>query len=167
MSPDDADVRDDEETSDVVFGRPPTRPEPAGSGADELDADADAELDVTDDETLDLRDPDPAQPTTGVGVDEPTAGRGPEPTAGPLLGDADDLRRRWDAVQVGFVDDPHAAVEAADEMVTAAVAEIRAMLDGRRDALAAPWRDDPDPSTDALLQAFQDYRALFERVLSV
>lgn len=68
---------------------------------------------------------------------------------------------------MGFVDDPQAAVEAADEMVSAAVAEIRAALDGQRDTLAGPWRDEPTPSTDALLQAFQDYRALFERVLSV
>src|SRR5205085_7601562 len=30
---------------------------------------------------------------------------------------ADDYRRRWDTIQIGFVDDPRAAVHNADELV--------------------------------------------------
>ena len=83
-----------------------------------------------------------------------------------LLGEATGLRQRWETVQAGFVDDPRGAVQAADDMVTTAVAEMEAVIDGLRAELAGRWRDDPTASTDALLRAFQGYRAVFERVLS-
>jgi hypothetical protein len=241
------DVYRDEESPNIVYGRPPTRPRSAaaaaGAGADTVEpgpieaTDVNgAEVDSTPREpieagTVEVRgDGDDTAPSTvtvdpesGAGVDEPVpaerdpigagdrtvdlrdlvaddhgqtrpadvrgAGRaeadpvatdeaGPaaaddsDPTraGGPDSGvpdDGADLRQRWTVVQVGFVDDPRRAVEAADELVSAAIAELQAMLDRQRRELAGPWREDPTASTDALLAAFQGYRSVFERVLLV
>ena len=89
---------------------------------------------------------------------------GREPSLGPDR--VADLRRRWGAVQAGFVDDPRRAVEVADDIVAEAVSALQAAIDDRRRAVAAPWRDEPGASTDALLAAFHAYRAVFDRVLS-
>lgn len=60
---------------------------------------------------------------------EPTAAQQPEPqqrmesaqdsglAALFLAPVAEDFRRRWDAIQIGFVDDPRQAVRGADELV--------------------------------------------------
>jgi hypothetical protein len=93
----------------------------------------------------------------------------PDPEIGPgdgFMGETDELRRRWEAAQAGFVDDPHRAVEQADEMVSAAVAALQAHIEQRREDLAETWRGGAPASTDALLEAFQRYRELFEDVLS-
>jgi hypothetical protein len=106
-----------------------------------------------------------ATASTAAGEAAPAPTR-PGAAGGSLLGDAVDLRQRWETVQVGFVDDPRRAVEAADDMVAAAVAEVQAVLDGMRSELGARWRDDAT-STDDLMTAFHAYRDVFERVLSV
>lgn len=95
----------------------------------------------------------------------PAAGR---PDDGPILSTDQlaSLRRRWGAVQAGFVDDPRRAVEVADDIVAEAVGALQAAIDDRRREVAEPWREDADASTDALLVAFQSYRSVFERVLS-
>jgi hypothetical protein len=112
---------------------------------------------------------------TGIGEngeDAPQGGAHPggrpdEPGDGALLGAAPDLRQRWDAVQVGFVDDPRAAVEAAAGMVSEAAAALQAEIERRRAALAgSPGGEAEAASTDALLAAFHDYRTLFDRVVS-
>jgi hypothetical protein len=43
--------------------------------------------------------------------------------AGPLLPPefVQDLRKRWDGIQTGFVDEPRAAVRQADELVASAI----------------------------------------------
>ena len=90
------------------------------------------------------------------------------PDDGPILSTDQlaSLRRRWGAVQAGFVDDPRRAVEVADDIVAEAVGALQAAIDDRRREVAEPWREDADASTDALLVAFQSYRSVFERVLS-
>jgi hypothetical protein len=116
-------------------------------------------------------DRDPAAevaPDTDPGWDAgPDADRDPEIGPGDgFMGETDELRRRWEAAQAGFVDDPHRAVEQADEMVSAAVAALQAHIEQRREDLAETWRGGAPASTDALLEAFQRYRELFEDVLS-
>lgn len=116
--------------------------------------------------------PDVAEPvvasTTAEAVDGSDGSApvldGREPSLGPDR--VADLRRRWGAVQAGFVDDPRRAVEVADDIVAEAVSALQAAIDDRRRAVAAPWRDDAGASTDALLAAFHAYRAVFDRVLS-
>ena len=128
-------------------------------------------------------EPDPAIPASSddgvvapVGTD-PDAGDVDKSARTPVAGRPDDgptlstdqiagLRRRWGAVQAGFVDDPRRAVEVADDILAEAVGALQAAIDDRRREVAEPWRDDVNASTDALIVAFQSYRSVFERVLS-
>ena len=78
-----------------------------------------------------------------------------------------ELYAKWDAIQVGFVDEPRQAVERADSLVAGAMkrlaevfAEERARLEGQRD------RGD-SVSTEELRLALRRYRAFFGRLLSV
>jgi len=136
-------------------------PEPTGDVDREVEpgptGDADREVEL-----------DPAAEPEPVGVELASA-MDPDREIGPgdgFMGETDELRRRWEAVQAGFVDDPRRAVEQADEMVSAAVAALQAHIEQRREDLAETWRDGAQASTDALLVAFQRYRELFEGVLS-
>ena len=121
---------------------------------------------------IDPAGPDVVDPvvasTTAEAVDGPDGAAPVQDEREPSLGPdrVADLRRRWGAVQAGFVDDPRRAVEVADDIVAEAVSALQAAIDDRRRAVAAPWRDEPGASTDALLAAFHAYRAVFDRVLS-
>ncbi len=174
-----SEVRDPEIPA-MVFGRPPTRP---GSRDDEASDDRDdpgqEAGEVPGDAGDDVREAgevpgDAGDDERGAGESGDDAGdggarpgrRGDEPGDGPLLGAAADLRRRWDAVQVGFVDDPRGAVGAAAGMVSEAASALQAEIERRRAALAGFPDGEADRSTDALLAAFHDYRELFDRVVS-
>jgi hypothetical protein len=77
----------------------------------------------------------------------------------------EDLQRRWDDVQVDFVDDPRRAVERADGLVGDVVDEIMRALATEREQLAGPWRDADAASTEDLRLTFQRYRSMFQRLL--
>ena len=81
---------------------------------------------------------------------------------------ARDFRASWDAVQIGFVDDPQRAVRQADELVrqmlqnlSQTVSDERAGLDARGDGVADA------ASTEKLRVALRRYRAFMQRLLSL
>ncbi|VTU14298.1 hypothetical protein [Variovorax sp. RA8] len=81
---------------------------------------------------------------------------------------ARDFRASWDAVQIGFVDDPQQAVRQADELVRQMLQNLsqtfsdeRAGLDGGGDAVADA------ASTEKLRVALRRYRAFMQRLLSL
>lgn len=84
-----------------------------------------------------------------------------------LVGDPEALRRRWESVQVGFVDDPRRAVEDAEQLVATAVEELVDNFRLERQRLEAAWSEDSDRSLNDLRLAFQRYRDFFERLLQV
>ena len=134
--------------------------------APEFDPDPDAEVESEPVAREPQLDPDPVaefEPAT-----EPVAATDldPEVTPAGFMIEPDELRRRWEAVQASFVDDPRGAVEQADGMVSAAVAALQARIEQRREDLAETWRDGEQVSTDTLLRTFQRYRDLFDGVLS-
>jgi len=88
---------------------------------------------------------------------------------GPLLpGDlVQQLRSRWDQVQTGFVDEPRAAVQQADELVAQAMKHIAESFSGERGRLEQQWDRGDDVNTEDLRQALRKYRAFFQRLLSV
>lgn len=89
--------------------------------------------------------------------------------AGPLL-PADfvqELRRRWDHVQTGFVDEPRQSVKQADELVAEAMKRIAEGFAGARNTLEHQWDRGDDVSTEDLRIALQKYRVFFQRLLSV
>ena len=89
--------------------------------------------------------------------------------AGPLLSSEESkgLRARWDAVQVGFVDEPRQAVEQADALVTAALTRLSEMFAEERARIVGRWDRGDDVSTEDLRLALKRYRSFFGRLLSV
>ena len=89
-------------------------------------------------------------------------------SAQPLVSaeEADDLRRAWDSIQAGFVDEPRRAVEDADHLVAQAMKRLAEMFADERRGLEAQWDRGDDVSTEDLRIALQRYRTFFDRLLA-
>ena len=92
-----------------------------------------------------------------------------EAEATPLFspGESTDFRARWDAVQVGFVDEPRHAVEEADGLVAAAMKRLAEIFADERAKLESQWGRGDQVSTEDLRIALRRYRSFFGRLLSV
>jgi hypothetical protein len=80
-------------------------------------------------------------------------------------GVAQDLRARWDATQIGFVDDPRQAVKQADELVAHTMQSLAKSFADERTRLEAQMNE--TASTENLRVALQRYRSFFQRLLSL
>jgi hypothetical protein len=92
-----------------------------------------------------------------------------ERETGPLFssGEAKDLRARWDAIQVGFVDEPRRSVEQADNLVAGAMKRLAEIFAQERSNLEGQWDQGENVSTEDLRLALRRYRSFFSRLLSV
>ena len=107
----------------------------------------------------------------GAAQDERAEPEQAEPTSAgelPLLDAAasDDFLRRWSDVQARFVDDPQAAVRAADALVTELVQALAAGFTQHKEGLEQSWRSGGEPGTEQLRLALQQYRSFFQRLLA-
>jgi len=84
----------------------------------------------------------------------------------PLLGDTDAYRRRWEAVQTGFVDEPRRAVENADALVAEVIQELAMSFAEERNGLESQWSEGDQVSTEDLRVSLRRYRAFFDRLLT-
>lgn len=107
----------------------------------------------------------PDAQTSGDGEDRETLASlfAPDAAAG--------FRARWDAVQIGFVDDPRRAVSEADRLVTEVVKDLTATFADEHTRLAAQLNgenaDAGAASTEGLRVALRRYRSLFQRLLAL
>ena len=62
----------------------------------------------------------------------------------------DNLQVDWQSVQASFVDEPHQAVQRADELVAFAIKQIAETFARERSTLEAQWDLDGDVSTEDL-----------------
>lgn len=87
----------------------------------------------------------------------------------PLIAEneVNDLRSRWDAIQVGFVDEPRKAVEQADHLVAEAMKRMAEVFANERARLEGQWDRGDNVSTEDLRVALQRYRSFFGRLLSI
>ena len=87
---------------------------------------------------------------------------------GPLFPDNElnDFRARWDKAQIGFVDEPRAAVEQADSLVATVVKRIAEQFAAERAELEHQWDRGDNVSTEDLRQALRRYRSFFDRLLA-
>ncbi len=92
--------------------------------------------------------------------DEPLAALFPPEMAG-------DFQSRWDAVQIGFVDDPKAAVRQADELVAQVMKSLAESFANERDRFDAQLDDQDSGSTENMRVALRRYRSFFQRLLSL
>jgi hypothetical protein len=88
---------------------------------------------------------------------------------GPLFSgsEANELRGKWDAIQVGFVDEPRRAVEQADNLVAGTMKRLAEIFTEERGKLEGHWDKGENVSTEDLRLALRRYRSFFTRLLSV
>ena len=125
---------------------------------------------VGDDKTLSTAD------LAGAADKAPTEGAakangdgGTAETGTPLLAhdESADLKRRWDAIQASFVDEPRHAVEEADNLVANAMKRLAEVFASERSNLEGQWDRGDDVSTEDLRVALRRYRSFFGRLLAV
>jgi hypothetical protein len=96
----------------------------------------------------------------------PAAADDAPPRPALISGDAArDLRTRWDATQIGFVDDPRQAVQQADELVAAVIESLTQILTEERKQFEAQVTE--TATTENLRVALQNYRSFFRRLLAL
>ena len=145
------------------MGRPAADPDPHNSKY------------VTDAEVAANRNPaDPLYPANTANrnsnnPNDPNSAAHADREAGPLFSshECNDLRHRWDAIQVGFVDEPRHAVEQADSLVAGAMHRLAEIFSEERGKLEHQWNQGENVSTEDLRQALRRYRSFFTRLLSV
>jgi len=80
---------------------------------------------------------------------------------------ARDFRASWDAVQIGFVDDPKQAVHQADQLVRQVLDDLAQTFSSERNALDGGTDSANQASTENLRLALRRYRSFFQRLLSL
>ncbi len=95
--------------------------------------------------------------------------RGPAAETSPLFAseESERFRSEWDAIQIGFVDEPRKSVEKADGLVASVIQRLAEIYAEERGKLEAQWDRGDDVSTEDLRIALQRYRSFFGRLLSV
>ena len=78
-----------------------------------------------------------------------------------------DLRGRWDAIQTGFVDEPRAAVQKADQLVASAIQRLAESFSEARNSLETQWDRGDQVNTEDLRVALTKYRSFFQKLMSV
>ena len=78
-----------------------------------------------------------------------------------------ELRARWAAVQVAFVDNPKECVQKADDLVSNLVEQLTNSFAHARSRLEGQWARGEEASTEDLRVALMHYREFFERLLAV
>jgi hypothetical protein len=81
--------------------------------------------------------------------------------------ESNELRARWDSVQVGFVDEPRKAVEAADALVSSTIKRLTEIFADERQKLEKQWDRSENISTEDFRVALQRYRSFFARLLAI
>ena len=77
------------------------------------------------------------------------------------------LRSRWEALQVGFVDEPRRSVEQADKLVNETVDALTRNFTREREKLDQQWHGGQEASTEDLRLAFRRDRSFFDRLLTM
>ena len=150
-----------EESSVVDPNVPASRP---GSHTDRSVADTDMPVLVTPPPT-DSRPPN----TLGNPGAAAAAARAPEEERTALFAghEANQLRARWDSIQVGFVDEPRKAVQEADALVSDTIKRLSEMFARERQNLEQQWGRNDNVSTEDFRVALRRYRSFFSRLLAI
>jgi hypothetical protein len=81
--------------------------------------------------------------------------------------ESNELRARWDSIQVGFVDEPRKAVEEADALVSATIKRLAEIFADEHQKLEREWDRSANISTEDLRVALRRYRSFFARLLAI
>jgi hypothetical protein len=100
-------------------------------------------------------------------IDAARAASTERPTALLPADEATGLRRQWETIQIGFVDEPRSAVKDADGLVAQAMKRVAEVFADERAQLERQWSEGQNVSTEDLRVALQRYRSFFDRLLAV
>ncbi len=78
-----------------------------------------------------------------------------------------DLRKQWQVLQVGFVDEPRQTVSKADQLVAEVMRELAQSFADQRTNLEHQWDKGDRISTEELRVTLRRYRSFFERLLAI
>lgn len=81
--------------------------------------------------------------------------------------DADELRSRWNTIQVQFIDSPCSAVEQGDTLVAEVIQRISQILSEHQNRLNNQWLNNDEISTEELRITLLNYRLLLEHLLKL
>lgn len=95
----------------------------------------------------------------------PQAGGGDASAALLSQDDSHDFERRWEEIQVIFVDEPRRSVEQADGLVAEVMKRLAEGFAQERKGLEGQWDRGDEVSTEDLRVALQRYRSFFNRLL--
>lgn len=79
--------------------------------------------------------------------------------------ESEGLRHRWNEIQGMFVDEPRAAVQQADALVSEVMEQITRMFTSEHSSLESQWTQGDDVSTEDLRKVLQRYRSFFNRLV--
>jgi hypothetical protein len=79
--------------------------------------------------------------------------------------ESEHFRTRWNEIQGKFVDEPRAAVQQADTLVSEVIEQITQMFANEHSSLEGQWNQGNDVSTEDLRKALQRYRSFFNRLV--
>jgi len=79
--------------------------------------------------------------------------------------DSEHFRTRWNEIQAKFVDDPRAAVQQADALVSEVIDQITQMFATEHSSLEGQWKQGSEVSTEDLRTSLQHYRSFFNRLV--
>lgn len=79
--------------------------------------------------------------------------------------ESDHFRTRWNEIQGKFLDEPRAAVQQADALVSEVIEQITQRFANEHSLLEGQWKQGADVSTEDLRKALQRYRSFFNRLV--
>lgn len=79
----------------------------------------------------------------------------------------DQLKSRWNSIQIGFVDNPRSCVEKADALVKEILERIEKAVSDQRSILDGQQNQHEEISTEDFRIALQNYRSFLYRLLTV
>ena len=77
------------------------------------------------------------------------------------------FREEWNAIQIGFVDEPRGSVEKADPLVASVIQRHASSFSDEKSRLEAQWDRGEDVSTEDLRVNLRRYRSFFDRLLNI
>ena len=86
-------------------------------------------------------------------------------TYGNLIPDATQYTKQWQRIQFKFVDDPHAAVTEAADIIAQVTAKLEAAMAERQRSLRGRWGKGANADTEALRQTLRMYRAFLDQLI--
>ena len=79
--------------------------------------------------------------------------------------ESDHFRTRWNEIQGKFVDEPRAAVQQADALVSEVIGQLTQMFANEHTSLEGQWKEGKEVSTEDLRQALLRYHTFFKRLV--